>query len=109
MNIIIDSNVLFSALIKNSFTRRIILEYQGLFLFPSIIFEETERHKEELLKKSGMSPEVICWCGFEHKNQYQKPYICTPFSWKGHHAALRKCGFDPTSDKAEIGVTLRNG
>ena len=55
MNIIIDSNVLFSALIKDSITRRIILEYNGFFLFPSFIFEETEKHKETLLNKSQMN------------------------------------------------------
>ena len=55
MNIIIDSNVLFSALIKNSKTRKIILDYDGFFLFPSFIFIEMQRHKNELLKKSGMS------------------------------------------------------
>ena len=54
MNIVIDSNILFSALIKDSVTRRMILEYDGFFLFPSFIFEELEKHKVELLKKSGM-------------------------------------------------------
>ena len=47
--------MLFSALIKDSITRRIILDYEGHFLFPSFIFEELERHKEELLKKSKMN------------------------------------------------------
>ena len=55
MNIIIDSNVLFSALIRNSISRRIILEYNGYFLFPIFIFEEMEKHKKTLLKKSGMN------------------------------------------------------
>lgn len=54
MNIIIDSNILFSALIKDSITRRIILEYDDHFLFPSYIFIEMKRHKKELLKKSKM-------------------------------------------------------
>ena len=31
-----------------------ILEYDEYFLFPSFIFEELEKHKDELLKKSGM-------------------------------------------------------
>lgn len=53
MRIVIDSNVLFSALIRDSTTRKLILEYEGQFLFPSIIFEEMEKHKEELMKKSG--------------------------------------------------------
>ncbi|MFH1439417.1 MAG: PIN domain-containing protein [Candidatus Woesearchaeota archaeon] len=55
MNIVIDSNILFSALIKDSYTRRIILEYEGTFLFPSYIFEEMEKYKDELFKKSGLN------------------------------------------------------
>lgn len=54
MNIVIDSNILFSALIKDSLTRRLILDYGGLFLFPEFIFEEMEKHKKELLTKSKM-------------------------------------------------------
>jgi len=57
MNIILDSNVLFSALIKDSITRKIILEYEGFFLFPSYIFLEAEKHKKELLRKSKMKEE----------------------------------------------------
>ena len=57
MNIIIDSNALFSALIKNSKTRRIILDYDGFFLFPSFIFIEMQKHEDELLEKSGLSIE----------------------------------------------------
>ena len=57
MKIIIDSNILFSALIKDSLTRRMILEYNGYFLFPYFIFEEMEKHKGELPKKSEMSAE----------------------------------------------------
>ena len=56
MNIILDSNILFSALIKDSITRRMILDYENHFLFPSFIFEEIEKYKEELLKKSDMNP-----------------------------------------------------
>ena len=55
MNIVLDSNVLFSAMIRDSGTRRLILEHYGLFLFPSFIFEEIKNHKDELLRKSGMS------------------------------------------------------
>ena len=54
MKIVIDSNVLFSALIKDSATRKLILEYDDFFLFPEFIFEEMEKHKEELFKKSKM-------------------------------------------------------
>jgi len=54
LKIVIDSNILFSALIKDSITRSIILDYEKQFLFPSYIFEEMEKHKTELLTKSKM-------------------------------------------------------
>lgn len=57
MKIILDSNVLFSALIRDSTTRKLILEYDDFFIFPSYIFEEMEEHKDELLKKSKMNKE----------------------------------------------------
>jgi predicted nucleic acid-binding protein len=57
MQIVIDANVLFSALIKDSFTRQAILTYDGFFLFPSYIFEEMEEHKAELMEKSNMTTE----------------------------------------------------
>lgn len=57
MKIIIDSNVLFSALIKDSKTRSIIFEYDGFFLFPSYIFEEMQEHMDELREKSKMPKE----------------------------------------------------
>lgn len=56
MNIVIDANVLFSALIKDSLTRRLILEYDSQFLFPEYIFTEFEKHKDELLHKMRMTP-----------------------------------------------------
>ena len=55
MRIVLDSNVFFSALIKDSFTRRLILEYNNTFLFPEIIFKELIKHKDILLKKSGLN------------------------------------------------------
>jgi len=36
MKIVIDSNILFSALIKDSTTRRLILEYEEPFSFQNI-------------------------------------------------------------------------
>ena len=54
MKVVIDSNILFSALIKDSKTRKIIIEHEGFFLFPQYIFEEMEKHIEMLLKKSRL-------------------------------------------------------
>ena len=55
MKIILDSNVLFSALIRDSLTRKLILNYKELFLFPEFIFQEMNKHKKELMKKSKMN------------------------------------------------------
>ena len=55
MHVILDTNILFSALIRDSTTRKLILEYEGLFLFPEYIFEEAEKHKDEIFRKSEMS------------------------------------------------------
>ncbi|MEK6916124.1 MAG: PIN domain-containing protein [Nanoarchaeota archaeon] len=57
MNIIIDSNVLFSALIKDSKTRSILFEYDGFFLFPSYIFKEMQEHIDELHEKTKLQKE----------------------------------------------------
>jgi len=54
MNVVVDSNILFSALIRDSKTREILLESDNEFFFPSYVFYETEKHKKELLAKSCM-------------------------------------------------------
>jgi predicted nucleic acid-binding protein len=54
MRIVIDSNVLFSALIKDSTARRLIFEHDEPYLFPAYIIDELERHKDELIEKSHM-------------------------------------------------------
>jgi predicted nucleic acid-binding protein len=57
MRIVLDSNILFSALIKDARTRKIILEYNDFFLFPSYIFIEMEKYKREIMKKSALNNE----------------------------------------------------
>jgi len=54
MSIVLDANICSQALIKDSTTRKLILEYDGVFLFPEYIFKELEDHKGELLRKSGI-------------------------------------------------------
>ena len=54
MIFIIDSNVFFSALIKDSATRKIIFELEGTFLFPEYLFEEFKEHLVEIINKSKL-------------------------------------------------------
>jgi predicted nucleic acid-binding protein len=55
MNIIVDTNILFAALIKNSTTRDMILDYDGSFLCPTVLILEFEKYKNSLIQKSGLS------------------------------------------------------
>jgi predicted nucleic acid-binding protein len=55
MIIIIDTNILISALMKDSAARKIIL-YSGLnFFYPEMSLNEIEKHKNLILEKSGLS------------------------------------------------------
>jgi predicted nucleic acid-binding protein len=55
MNLVIDTNIFISALIKNSSVREIIVNSGYNLLFPEFEFEEIRRHKQEIIKKSGSS------------------------------------------------------
>lgn len=59
---------------------------------------------------SGVSPNVICWCGFSHRNNAMiTPYVCLPFSILKTKPELRDaflaCGFDPNR-LGEVGIVL---
>lgn len=53
--IVLDTNILISALIKDSTTRKIIIESGFEFAYPEISFHEIIKHKEYILNKSGYS------------------------------------------------------
>jgi predicted nucleic acid-binding protein len=55
MNLVLDTNVLLSALIKDSTTRMIIAKSEWSFYYPEISFCEIRKYKSVVLKKSGMS------------------------------------------------------
>ncbi len=57
MKLVLDSNIVFSALIKKSTTRNIILSDVFELHAPEYIFNEITKHKELLLKKSKMNEE----------------------------------------------------
>ncbi len=57
MDLVIDANVLFSALIKESFTYNFLFNNKFHFFTPEYIFTELEKHKKEILKKTERSKE----------------------------------------------------
>ncbi len=58
MDLVVDANVLFSALIKEGFSHNLFFN-ENLHLFtPEYIFTELEKHKKELLNKTEKAEEI---------------------------------------------------
>jgi hypothetical protein len=59
---------------------------------------------------SGFNPDVLCWCGFQHKfNIDSTPYVCVSFSILKENPELLDsflaCGCDPKRG-GEVGIML---
>jgi predicted nucleic acid-binding protein len=54
---VLDSNIIFSSLIKESTTRKIILSDIFNLFAPEFLFTEINKYKKEILNKSGLTEE----------------------------------------------------
>ena len=57
MKMIVDVNVILSALIRNSTTKKIILNSQFDFYFPEPSLDKIRKYKDYILEKSGLTEE----------------------------------------------------
>ncbi len=57
MKVILDVNVILSALIRDSTTRKIILNSQFDFYFPEPSLHKIRKYKDHILEKSGLTEE----------------------------------------------------
>jgi predicted nucleic acid-binding protein len=55
VKLVVDANVLFSALIKDSGTRRLFFEERLEIYAPEYLFEEFAEHREEIIQKAHRS------------------------------------------------------
>ena len=55
MSVVIDTNIILSALIKNSVTRKVIIKSGLNFYYPENSFHEIQKYKNLVLKKSGVN------------------------------------------------------
>lgn len=55
MKFILDTNILLSALIKDSTTRKIIVKSGRTFYYPEMSFHEVRKYKDLVIKKSRLS------------------------------------------------------
>jgi predicted nucleic acid-binding protein len=53
MKFVIDTNILFSALLRNSITRKIILSDVFDLYVPEYLYDEIARHDDLILEKSN--------------------------------------------------------
>jgi predicted nucleic acid-binding protein len=59
MRLVLDTNILMAALIKDSLTRKILLSPQFEFLLPEFALEEIDRHRGKIARHSQLRPEEI--------------------------------------------------
>lgn len=54
MKVVLDTNVLISALIRNSTTRRLIIETDAELVYPEAGIKEIKKHRGLIIRKSGL-------------------------------------------------------
>ena len=59
MDLVIDANVLFAALIKESVTSRLLISDRLTLYAPEFLIEEVEKYEEFILQKTGKSKEEL--------------------------------------------------
>ncbi len=57
--IVIDTNILISALIKDSITRKIIIESGFQFAYPELSLKEIAKYERYIMKKAGYGKEQL--------------------------------------------------
>lgn len=57
MRLVVDANILFSALIKESLTKKILFDLSYEFYSPIFVFDEFKEHEEEILSKTHRTKE----------------------------------------------------
>jgi predicted nucleic acid-binding protein len=59
MKLVIDANVVISALIADSKTRELIVTLEPDLLTPAFVYDEIENYEELIVEKSGMDPDRV--------------------------------------------------
>ncbi len=59
MELIVDANIVFAALVKEGLTIELLLEPELHLSAPEFLFEEIEKHKEEIFKKTHRTKEEV--------------------------------------------------
>src|SRR3989344_1779740 len=55
MYIVVDSNIFFSALLKEGITRKLIIESNEKLIIPEYFFNEVKEHEKEIISKTELN------------------------------------------------------
>ena len=55
MKVVLDTNILISALIRDSITRKLIIETNEELVYPESGIKEIKKNKDLIIKKSGLN------------------------------------------------------
>ena len=61
MKIVIDTNMIIAALVKDSKAREVIMSNKFGFVSPDFVLEEVNKYKDEICKKSGLSRDNLSY------------------------------------------------
>ena len=68
MKLVVDTSILFAALLKKSAVRELLLNPFFEFYVPEFCIEEVEKHVDEIVDRSGLTVENVylleCFVGF---------------------------------------------
>lgn len=59
MTLVVDTNILIAALLRDSVTRSLVLQPDEELLLPEHALEELERHRPEIVRRSGLSEAAV--------------------------------------------------
>jgi predicted nucleic acid-binding protein len=59
MKYVVDANIILSALISDSMTRRLLVELENDLLTPAYVHDEIGKYTEMVAEKSGLSPAEV--------------------------------------------------
>lgn len=59
MKLVVDANVLMSALISNSKTRELVVTLEPDLLTPEVVHEEISTYEDLIVEKSGLEPDRV--------------------------------------------------
>jgi predicted nucleic acid-binding protein len=59
MRLVVDANVVMSALIRDGVTRELVVTLDPDLLTPEIIHDEIDAYEDSIVKKSGMAPRDV--------------------------------------------------